>query len=165
MATSTFSKCALGRTTQGRIINISRRFYSKNADDNSRRSKRFLYGLAISWAVVYYTLGYVVADEEETYNEAGRLAKKQSEIRQAESRDKAKDKTQEDEVEEDDVQVPETRPENSLFIPLGRVRQLPLTYYKGSDPEWKSFVEFRQDHKRSAAIQSMFASSIIDIDI
>lgn len=160
MAISTFSKCGSRRITQGRIINISSRLYSKNADDNSRRSKRFLYGLAISCAVIYYTLGYVAADEEETYNEAGRLAKKQSE-----SRDKAKDKSQEDEVEEDDVQVPEIRPENSLFIPLGRVRQLPLTYYKGSDPEWKSFVEFRQDRKRSAAIQGMFASSVIDIDI
>lgn len=114
--------------------------------------------------VVYYTLGYVAADEEEVYNEAGRLAKKQSEVRQAENRDKAEDKPQEDEVEEDDVQVPEARPENSFFIPLGRVRQLPLTYYKGSDPEWKSFVEFRQDHKRSAAIQSMFASSVVVFD-
>lgn len=136
-----------------------------NADDNSRRAKRFLYGLAITWTVVYYTLGYVAADEEETYNEASDLAKKQSEIRRAESRDKAKDKPQEDGFEEDDVQVPETMPENSLFIPLGRIRQLPLTYYKGSDPEWKSFVEFRQDHRRSAAIQSMLASLIINIDI
>ena len=160
-----FSKCDSRRTTEGSIINTRGRFYSKNADDHSRRAQKLFYGLAISLPVVYYTLDYLVPEEEETYMQAGAHAKKQGELRQAEIRDKQNDKTQEDEVEEDDVQVPETRPENSLFIPLGRVRQLPLTYYKASDPEWQSFVKSLQDHKRSAAIQSTFPSSIVDIGI
>ena len=101
-----------------------------------------------------------MVEEEETVDKASAPSKTQGE-----SRDKANDGAQEDGVDEDDVEVPEVMPENAFFFPLGRPRQIPQTYYKGSDPEWQSFIEFRKDHKRSGVVQSMFASSVIDIDI
>ena len=58
------------------------------------------------------------------------------------------------EEDEEEVLVPDTIPEDAYFIPLGFARQRPQTYYKGSDPEWQSFIEFSKDRKRSMAIRS-----------
>ena len=57
-------------------------------------------------------------------------------------------------AEEEDVDVPEEMPEDALFIPLGIARQKPQTFYKGTDPEWQSFVDFSKDRKRSQLIRS-----------
>ena len=46
-------------------------------------------------------------------------------------------------------------PEEAIFIPLGWPRECPKTYYKGTDPEWQSFLEFNQDRKRSMRIRSV----------
>lgn len=81
-------------------------------------------------------------DEEETADEAGILSKTK----------------EDDKTDEDDVQVPETMPADAFFIPLGPTRQLPPMHYKGSDPEWQSFVEFGKDRDRSTAVRSTFAS-------
>ena len=51
------------------------------------------------------------------------------------------------EDDEDDI-IPEELPDDALFIPIGWPRQGPQTYYKGSDPEWQSFIEFARDQKR-----------------
>jgi hypothetical protein len=40
-----------------------------------------------------------------------------------------------------------------LFIPLGWPKELPQTFYKGSDPEWQSFLAFNRDPKKAAALQ------------
>ena len=115
------------------------RIYSRNANKNSRHAKRLLYQMAIGSAVGYVVLSYLDVEEED---------------------DKANNGAQEDDsVDEDDVQVPETMPEDALFIPLGRIRQRPHTHYKGSDPEWQSFVEFGNDRQRPAAVRSMSTSS------
>ena len=84
---------------------------------------------------------------------------------QLEIRIKANNEVQDVKIDEDDVQVPETIPADALFIPLGRIRQVPQTYYKHSDPEWQSFAEFGQDRKRRVAVQSMFISSNVDTRI
>lgn len=60
-----------------------------------------------------------------------------------------------DEEEGDDVEVPSEPPEDAWFIPLGLARQRPQTFYKGSDPEWQSFVEFSHDKKRNHFIRSL----------
>ena len=49
-------------------------------------------------------------------------------------------------------------PEDAIFIPLGFTRQRPQTYYKGSDPEWQSFLEFRRDRDKEKAVRSKFLS-------
>ena len=53
-----------------------------------------------------------------------------------------------------DVQLPDTIPEDAYFIPLGFPRQRPQIFYRGSDPEWQSFLEFSRDRKRALAIRS-----------
>ena len=64
-----------------------------------------------------------------------------------------------EESEEDDVQIPDQMPENAIFIPLGFPRQLPRTFYKGTDPEWQSFMEFSKDKQRSLFIRSTHFSN------
>ncbi|KAL8867274.1 MAG: hypothetical protein Q9174_005768 [Haloplaca sp. 1 TL-2023] len=38
--------------------------------------------------------------------------------------------------------------EGSVFIPLGLAYELPRQYYKGSDPEWQSFIKLASDKQR-----------------
>ena len=113
-----------------------------------------MYPLVISLGLSYYLWGLLDLEEEQTVDKAGALSK-----RQPEDGDKANDGAQgDDKVDEDDVQVPETMPEDAIFIPLGFVRQRPHTPYSGSDPEWQSFVEFRKDRKRALAVQGTLNS-------
>lgn len=56
--------------------------------------------------------------------------------------------------DEEDVQVPAELPEDALFIPLGFAHKKPKTFYKGTDPEWQSFVDFSKDRKRTRFIKS-----------
>ena len=103
---------------------------------------------------------YVLVEEEEAGVKSDAPSKTQGE-----SGDKANDGAQEDGVDEDDVEVPDVMPQNALFVPLGRPRQTPQTYYRGTDPEWQSFIDFRKDKKKAGDVQSMFASSLVDIHI
>lgn len=59
----------------------------------------------------------------------------------------------------DAATVPETMPEDAIFIPLGWANKLPPTLYKGSDPEWQSFIEFSHDRQRSLRIRSLSPDS------
>ena len=60
--------------------------------------------------------------------------------------------------EDDEVEIPETMPEDAIFIPLGFARQRPETYYKATDPEWQSFIEYRKDREREPAIKRLSRS-------
>lgn len=155
MVTPRYSQCDSRATSEGRPQAALGRFYSSDADESSRHSKRLFYQIAIVSAVSYYQLRYVDVEEEETVDKAGPPSKMQPE-----DGDKAKDGAREDgKVDEDDVQVPETMPEDAFFVPLGFVRQRPHTHYKASDPEWQSFVEFGRDRERPTAVRSTFTSS------
>ena len=59
------------------------------------------------------------------------------------------------EDEENEAEIPEEMPEDAIFIPLGFTRQRPPTFYRGSDPEWQSFLEFRKDHDKEKAVRSI----------
>lgn len=50
--------------------------------------------------------------------------------------------------------IPDSMPEDAIFIPLGFVHQRPPTFYKGNDPEWQAFVEFSKDRTKVQQIQS-----------
>lgn len=65
-----------------------------------------------------------------------------------------------EEPEEDDVEIPDQMPENAIFIPLSFPRQLPRTFYKGTDPEWQSFIAFAKDKNRSLRIRNDLAGMI-----
>ena len=69
------------------------------------------------------------------------------------------------EEQEETVDVPEIMPEDAIFIPLGFTRQLPRTFYKGSDPEWQSFREFRKDPDREKAVRRMFSLLPVEISL
>ena len=56
--------------------------------------------------------------------------------------------------DEDEAGFPEMMPEDAIFIPLGFARQQPEIYYKATDPEWQSFIEYRKDREREPAIKS-----------
>lgn len=64
----------------------------------------------------------------------------------------------EGEEKEEDVQIPDEMPEDAIFVPLGFARKLPQTFYKGTDPEWQSFIEFSKDKKRSQLVRSTYSS-------
>ena len=53
----------------------------------------------------------------------------------------------------DDSIVPKEQPEDAMFIPLGWPRKLPQVYYKGSDPEWQSFLEFARNMDKAPAVK------------
>lgn len=72
---------------------------------------------------------------------------------------------QEKDEKENEVEIPETMPENALFIPLGLTRQRPQEFYKASDPEWQSFVDFRMDRNKEKAVRSMCPSSYAKYDV
>lgn len=61
---------------------------------------------------------------------------------------------EEEEDVEGEVQIPDEMPEDALFIPVGLTRQLPQEFYKGTDPEWQSFIEFRKDPGKEKVIRS-----------
>ena len=64
--------------------------------------------------------------------------------------------------EDDDVDdIPEVMPEDAIFIPLGFTHQRPQEFYKGSDPEWQSFLEFRRDREREKAVRSASSPIIL----
>lgn len=99
-----------------------------------------------------FMLRNVDIEEEETVDKAAALSKTQP--KDGEETNHGAEEKVEDEEDEDDVQVPEVMPEDAFFIPLGLVRQLPHTHYKGSDPEWQSFVEFGRDREKTTAVRS-----------
>jgi hypothetical protein len=61
---------------------------------------------------------------------------------------------EEEEDVEGKVQIPDEMPEDALFIPVGLTRQRPQEFYKGTDPEWQSFIEFRKDPGKEKVIRS-----------
>lgn len=81
--------------------------------------------------------------------------KKLDEVEDQTSKD-ANTSEEEANKEDEDVQIPDEMPEDAFFIPLGPARQLPQTFYKGTDPEWQSFIEFSKDKKRNQAVRSMY---------
>ncbi|KAL8695924.1 MAG: hypothetical protein Q9224_003070 [Gallowayella concinna] len=44
--------------------------------------------------------------------------------------------------------------EDTIFIPLGYPYTLPQTFYKGSDPEWQSFVRLARNRKKCDALKN-----------
>ncbi|KAI9880140.1 MAG: UAA transporter [Pleopsidium flavum] len=60
----------------------------------------------------------------------------------------------------DNIIIPDVRPDDAIFIPLGWARQCPRTFYKGSDPEWQSFLAFAQDRRRSLMIRNDLAGMV-----
>lgn len=98
-----------------------------------------------------------VDDEaEDEYEQAEHEDEEENEDDYNDDDDDDDDDEEDEEDDEGEVgSIPEAIPEGALFIPLGLVRQRRPSFYKGTDPEWQSFVEFSHDKKRSLVIRSM----------
>lgn len=95
----------------------------------------------------------LIEDEKQEPKEgkAATPAKSQSQFPTSEELDQAEEEKEED---EDEVQIPDVMPEDAFFIPLGLTRQKPQEYYKASDPEWRSFVDFKKDRDKETSVKS-----------
>ena len=93
-------------------------------------------------------------------NKMGEMVEEKSPGRSKDAKSKDADPTEEgiEKEDEEDVKIPDEMPEDAIFIPLGFARQLPQTFYKGTDPEWQSFIEFSKDKKRSQLVRSTYSS-------
>lgn len=119
---------------------------------SKKASKRVLLPTIIGAVLTFYVLGLPWGTEDEKAAALRGTASEQTSS--AKSKDGAPTAVAVEEPEEDDIQVPDVMPENAIFIPLGFPRQLPRTFYKGTDPEWQSFMEFSKDKKRSLLIRN-----------
>ncbi len=70
------------------------------------------------------------------------------------------DEVDEEDDEDDEVEVAEDEekpiPGNPVFIPLGLPVKCEASYYKGTDPEWQSFLQFARDKDQLIRVRSMF---------
>lgn len=74
----------------------------------------------------------------------------------ADADDEDDDELAEEEDDKDEEgSISEAIPEDAIFIPLGLVHQRRPSFYKGTDPEWQSFVDFARDRKRGRFVRSM----------
>lgn len=131
--------------------------------------RRILLAVAITGLFYKSLLDLVDKDDEE--NDASRLNGKNSTGKLVEKAKKEKLSTQvvQDTVSTQDVneylngvrdgdgnenEIPGTLPEDVLFIPLSSPRRRPTTFYKGTDPEWQSFIRFSEDSEKCQYIRS-----------
>ncbi|KAI9811337.1 MAG: hypothetical protein M1827_005497 [Pycnora praestabilis] len=64
-----------------------------------------------------------------------------------------------EELDESGNPIPrEVKDEDAIFIPLGWARQRTVQPYKGSDPEWKSFIAVSKDKQRGLKIRRELAA-------
>ncbi|KAL8852885.1 MAG: hypothetical protein Q9221_002261 [Calogaya cf. arnoldii] len=50
--------------------------------------------------------------------------------------------------------------DDAIFIPLGLTYQLPRTFYKGSDPEWQSFIQLSRNKKKCEALKNELTGTV-----
>lgn len=98
---------------------------------------------------------FIIADDgeedEKDATQAANVGRKEEQATETDG-----EAAEDEEQAEDEVQIPDTIPEDAFFIPLGFAHQRPATFYRGSDPEWQSFLDFSHDRRRSLAIKSGF---------
>lgn len=112
-----------------------------------------MYALGVA-VYLHFVIGPNVEEEEVTKSQP----KKRNSKNAATARNKDGEEGGKQGIEEeglDAAAVPDTMPEDAIFIPLGWAQELPPTPYKGSDPEWHAFVEFAHDRERSLRIRSL----------
>jgi len=111
-----------------------------------------LLGTGVLW---YFDLLEDDEEEDQAKGKEGKTAIPHVRTSEGSESDEKEDEGGE-ENEEDEARIPEEMPEDAIFIPFGWTRQRPTTFYKGSDPEWQSFLEFRGDRDRELAVRSRF---------
>ncbi|MCJ1380806.1 hypothetical protein MMC17_003915 [Xylographa soralifera] len=123
---------------------------------------RILTYWAFSITAFYYVLGSLDDEGEEVQkavqSKALTVTEHLGDLER--QQDRAESEEEDEEDEEDEDIVPDTIPEDAWFIPLGLAHQRPQTFYRGSDPEWQSFVDFAKDKKKNAHIRHELAGLV-----
>jgi len=94
----------------------------------------------------HFVLEAEVEDEEKVTTDKGI-------VRAGGNVDEAKQEAVTEANAHDNVAKSDDDTDDSIFIPLGRTRPRPKVYYKGSDQEWQSFMEFAHDTNRNALVR------------
>ena len=129
-------------------------FATKLICQNSRI--RIVSSWVFSVGAFYYIVGSLDDEEEEAQRVVQSKALTTSEqLADLESQQDRDESDAEDEQDEDIV--PDTIPEDAWFIPLGFARERPQAFYRGSDPEWQSFVDFAKDKNKNVQIRRLSA--------
>ncbi|MCJ1478778.1 hypothetical protein MMC13_007462 [Lambiella insularis] len=116
---------------------------------------------ACSLSASYYVLGWLDDEEEEVEANAQHgTSSSHGPMQQIESHAEGDESEGVEGEREIEHIVPDTLPDDAWFIPLGWARQCPPTFYKGSDPEWQSFIDFAQDRKRNAFVRHELAGLV-----
>lgn len=126
--------------------------------------KRFKFH-AIGFLMGYLLVSKLVSllEEEEEDSKHGQVTEAVRQVKKATEAEKLSpegdvqldgEATQAVEVSDEDDIVPEEQPEDALFIPLGWPQRRPREFYKGSDPEWQSFLEFARNEKQGRFVRS-----------
>ncbi|KAL8766942.1 MAG: hypothetical protein Q9209_006423 [Squamulea sp. 1 TL-2023] len=100
----------------------------------SKCKKRLLSRMVkpLAWGgLLYYFIGTLFDDDEEDEKGSEKKVGEDGSLIKQESED-------ENEDEHGDT----------IFVPLGLAYQLPQTFYKGSDPEWQSFIQLSKNKKK-----------------
>ena len=149
MEISGSSRCELYTTAKGMVHAHYEVLTISWSHGFNSRLRRAAFGIALTLSISPYLWSYLsglVEDEDVDTNKA-----------MNESKTHTEEDGQADEAEAE-IGIPETMPEDAIFIPLGFARQRPETYYKATDPEWQSFIEYRKDREREPAIKSALCS-------
>lgn len=91
--------------------------------------------------LLYFQLSILAGDDSETEQSS-------------QGRTKKKDKDGNDNGDKDAEEGGQDD-EDTIFIPLGFAYQLPRKSYKGSDPEWQSFVQLSKDKRQCQYLKSI----------
>ncbi|KAI4255308.1 MAG: hypothetical protein LQ352_002640 [Teloschistes flavicans] len=104
--------------------------------------------------LLYFQLSILAGDDAETEpSSKGRAIKKNKHV----------EKTPTDQDGDGDgdgniaAEEDEQNDEDAIFIPLGFAYELPRNFYKGSDPEWQSFVRLSKDKKQCQFLKSILS--------
>ena len=135
------------------------------------RRARLWVTTAVALGLSSYALDYLDDPEEEDQKKASKVKEAVKQVKTAAEGEKVgadganvapveetatrqvSENEEGEEVEDDDL-VPEIQPEDAWFIPFGWPKKCPPAFYKGSDPEWLSFVELARNKDRIRVVKS-----------
>ena len=112
-----------------------------------------------SLAIYLYVVGEAIDSKIELEDDHQATAG-QTALQKAGEKDEIVEDGSEQDENDEEVDIPDEPPEDAWFIPLGWARQCPPVHYKGTDPEWRSFVDFANDRKRVLSVQSTASNTL-----
>ncbi|KAL9101556.1 MAG: hypothetical protein Q9163_003185, partial [Psora crenata] len=115
--------------------------------NSGRRVRRILTRATVVFLVAWYISEYVLEDDEAGGQVGAKSASK------ALPKSSEDDGSDQEDAEEEGIQLPETMPEDAIFVPLWLPKEKPEYFYKGSDPEWKNYATLARDHEKCKKLQ------------